>query len=115
MRKTVLNSLVFATLGFVVGFSTPSSGDPNDADGPKPPIVTSGAMFSHGAPPPSDAMVLFDGKDFSKWDGEKGAPEWTIHEDYMEVKPHTGYIHTKENFSDFQLHLEFAEPGQSCW
>jgi hypothetical protein len=28
----------------------------------------------------------------------------------MEVKPHTGYIHTKEKFGDFQLHVEFAEP-----
>jgi hypothetical protein len=28
----------------------------------------------------------------------------------MEVKPHSGYIHTKEKFGDFQLHVEFAEP-----
>jgi hypothetical protein len=82
----------------------------HDPGRPKPPAVTSGAAFSQGAPPPSDAIVLFDGSDFSHWEGDQGAPQWTIHGDYIEVKPHTGYIHTKEKFSDFQLHVEFSEP-----
>ena len=82
----------------------------HDPSRPKPPAVTPGAAFSHGAPEPSDAIVLFNGTDFSHWEGDKGAPQWTIHEDYMEVNPHTGYIHTKEKFGDFQLHVEFAEP-----
>jgi len=82
----------------------------HDSNRPKPPAVTPGATFSHGAPAPSDAIVLFDGTDFSHWEGDQGALQWTMHEDYMEVKPHTGYIHTKEKFGDFQLHVEFAEP-----
>jgi hypothetical protein len=83
----------------------------HDGQRPKPPVVTSGSTFSHGAPAPKDAIVLFDGTDFSHWESSKGAaPQWTIHGDYMEVKPHSGNIHTKEKFSDFQLHVEFAEP-----
>jgi len=83
----------------------------HDPDRTKPPVVNSGATFSHGASAPSDAIVLFDGTDLSKWEGAKGAaPEWAIHEDYMEVKTNTGNIHTKDKFDDFQLHLEFAEP-----
>jgi hypothetical protein len=82
----------------------------HDPARPHPPVVTPAATFSHGAGAPADATVLFDGTDFSHWEGDKGKPEWIIREDYMEVKPHSGYIHTKEKFGDFQLHLEFAEP-----
>src|SRR5580658_6923965 len=43
----------------------------HDPDRPRPAVVTSGATFSQGAAAPSDAIVLFDGTDLSKWDGEK--------------------------------------------
>ena len=82
----------------------------HDPNRPKPPTITPGASFSHEAPAPSDAIVLFNGTDLSHWERDHGAPQWTIHEDYMEVEPHAGYIHTKEEFGDFQLHVEFAEP-----
>jgi hypothetical protein len=83
----------------------------HDSNRPRPAVVTPGATFSHSAPAPSDAIVLFDGTDLSKWEGEKGEAKWTVREDYMEVNK-TGYIHTKEKFGDIQLHLEFAEPGK---
>jgi hypothetical protein len=75
-----------------------------------PPIVTPAATFSDGAGAPSDAIVLFNGSDLSKWKGEKGPAAWKVDDGYMEVVPKTGYITTKESFGDFQLHLEFAEP-----
>jgi hypothetical protein len=85
----------------------------HDPARPKPPAIAPGATFSDGAAAPADAIVLFDGTDLSHWAGDKGGPaEWTIKKDYMEVKPHSGYIHTKEEFGDFQLHLEFAEPEE---
>lgn len=129
MRKILFNAIVLAAAGFA-GVAVPTSAEPpvlgytdtpmlpsgkwhvHDPDRPKPTVVTSGSTFSQDAAPPSDAIVLFNGSDFSKWEGDKGEPKWTIHEDYMEVTPHTGYIHTKENFGDFQLHLEFAEPSK---
>ena len=128
MRKTLLITMVIATAGLggvvlqvladaVLGYTdTPMlpSGKwhVHDPARPHPPVVTPAATFSDGAAAPSDAIVLFDGTDLSKWEGEKGDPKWTTHEDYMEVKPGTGAIHTKEKFGDFQLHLEFAEPLQ---
>src|SRR5262245_35766504 len=39
----------------------------HDKERPNPPTITPGASFSNGAPPPSDAIVLFDGRDFSHW------------------------------------------------
>src|SRR3954469_13248512 len=81
----------------------------HDPNRPVPPVVTPGETFSHLAPPPSDATVLFDGKDFSKWQGEKGEVKWKIEDGYMETT-HTGRIRTKDEFGDFQLHIEWATP-----
>ena len=84
----------------------------HDPARPAPPVVTPGKFFSDAAPPPSDAIVLFDGHDLSQWKGEKKPdPTWIIRDNYMEVNPHTGGIETKQKFGDFQLHVEWAEPN----
>jgi hypothetical protein len=85
----------------------------HDPARPYPPIVKPGERFSHGAQPPSDAVVLFDGKDFSKWQSARGGEvTWKIENDYMEVTPKSGIIRTKDEFGDFQLHLEWATPSK---
>ena len=84
----------------------------HDGNRPQPRVVTPGATFSLFAPPPSDAVVLFDGKDLSKWESIKGGePKWTLADGYVEVVPFSGNIRTKQRFADFQLHLEYAEPA----
>ncbi len=61
-------------------------------------------------PPPSDAIVLFDGKDLSKWSGQDGgAARWEVKDGVMTVNG-TGSINTKEEFGDCQLHVEWASP-----
>lgn len=83
----------------------------HDPNRPAPPEVKPGLTFSQGAPAPSDAIVLFDGTSLTNWEDEKGNPaKWILSQDYMEVKPHAGFIHTKQTFGDFQLHIEFCEP-----
>jgi len=83
----------------------------HDPDRPQPPVVTPGAAFSQGAPPPSDAETLFDGKDLSKWQGSGGqAANWKVQDGYVEVSGR-GDIRTKGKWSDFQLHVEFSEPN----
>jgi hypothetical protein len=63
-------------------------------------------------PPPSDAIVLFDGKDLAKWKGDHGAePKWVVRDGYVEVNG-TGSIMTREQFGDVQLHVEWASPGK---
>ena len=84
----------------------------HDSDRPRPAVVTPGATFSHLAPPPSDANVLFDGKDLSKWSNSKGdSAQWKIGDGYFEAVRGTGMVRTKDKFADFQLHLEFATPA----
>ncbi len=68
--------------------------------------------LSDGAPPPADAIVLFDGHDLSRGKAKKAQSKWKVQDGYMEVAPHTGGIETKETFGDFQLHVEWAEPAQ---
>jgi Domain of Unknown Function (DUF1080) len=86
----------------------------HDKDRPNPPIVTSGATFSHGAPPPSDATVLFDGTTLAAWVSDNGnaAAPWKIENGYLEVKPNSGGIHTKQEFGDCQLHIEWSPPSE---
>jgi hypothetical protein len=84
----------------------------HDGERPQPRVVAPGATFSHGAPPPADAVVLFDGRDLSKWQASGGgAPRWTVADGYFEVAGGTGNLRTKDKFADFQLHLEFATPA----
>ena len=61
---------------------------------------------------PSDAVVLFDGTDLSKWQGRDGDAQWKVENGYMEVMPKTGDIQTREEFGSVQLHLEFACPSE---
>jgi len=63
-------------------------------------------------PPPADAIVLFDGKDLSKWQSEKGdEAKWRVENGVMIVNS-TGSIMTKEEFGDVQLHVEWATPSE---
>jgi hypothetical protein len=63
--------------------------------------------------PPSDAIILFDGTDLSKWQTDKGQPaKWLVKEGVLQVEPGTGQIQTREKFGDCQLHIEWAAPAK---
>jgi hypothetical protein len=84
----------------------------HDSERPRPRIMKAGERFSDMAPAPADAIVLFNGKDLSKWTGKDDKASWKIEDGYMEVAPKSGAIHTRDQFGDFQLHLEFATPSK---
>ena len=65
--------------------------------------------------PPSDAMVLFDGKDLAQWgmqtrDGQVTEPKWKVEDGTIEMVPRTGSLITKQAFGDCQLHVEWMTP-----
>ncbi|MBM3851007.1 MAG: DUF1080 domain-containing protein [Verrucomicrobia bacterium] len=73
----------------------------------EPPVVTPGTTGS----PPSDAVVLFDGKDLSAWKSEDGSePRWKVADGFMQV----GFkgLMTRQEFGAIQLHLEWASPAE---
>ncbi|MEM0970413.1 MAG: DUF1080 domain-containing protein, partial [Verrucomicrobiota bacterium] len=79
---------------------------------PRPAIVRPGETFSHGAQPPSDAHILFDGTNLDGWSTRDGEdPGWKVENGYMECVPKSGTLVTRDEFGDFQLHLEFATPA----
>ncbi|HXH50372.1 MAG TPA: hypothetical protein VNM47_13605, partial [Terriglobia bacterium] len=73
----------------------------HDGRRPHPPVVTPGTFSNQQTPgqPPSDAIILFDGKDLSKWQSAKGGPAtWKVENGYAEVVPGAGVIETREKF-----------------
>ena len=85
----------------------------HDEARPAPPIITPGVCRQETpAKPPSDAVVLFDGTDLSKWTDMKGEPsKWVTRDGYMESVKGAGYVRTKQEFGSVQLHVEFATPS----
>jgi hypothetical protein len=89
----------------------------HDPGRPRPVVVTPGAVAGQA---PSDAVMLFDGKDLSKWSAIKlgtaayeqsDAPApWKVENGYFEVVPGTGDIATRDKFGDVQVHVEWAAP-----
>ena len=75
----------------------------HDPARPRPPAVTPGTNGTA----PSDAVVLFDGKNLSEWTGK-----WKVENGYLEVVPHSGDLVTKQKFGDVQLHIEWAAPAE---
>jgi len=79
----------------------------HDPARPHPRVVTPSAQPG-GAP--SDAIVLFDGKDLSQWTPTR--QPWKVENGYMEVASNAGDLRTKDKFGDVQLHIEWAAPAQ---
>ncbi len=72
-------------------------------DWPKPKVIDPGPPGG----PPSDAVVLFDGKDMSQWNG---AEKWTVQDGYVIAGGQD--IQTKRSFGDCQVHVEWASPAE---
>ena len=118
MTKTIAATLLLAaatllaqTPGANLGYTdTPMlPGVPyhvHDPGRPHPAVVAPGVQ--PGAAP-SDAVVLFGGKDLSQWTASK--QPWKVTDGYVEVVPNAGDLTTKETFGDVQLHVEWAAPA----
>ena len=99
---------VFALTGLLfAGLALHAAGGHRMKDDPEPPVVDPGPMGG----PPSDAIVLFDGKSLSKFRGERSPePKWKLANGVMETTPYGGLL-SKEEFGDCQVHVEWASPS----
>ena len=114
-RRPVLIAVAALAVISSVGMSLALVQQP-ELPGPYPPPKEEPAIVTPGKTdndPPSDAVVLFNGKDLSGWvsqtDGRSPAV-WDIRDGYMQVKPRTGGIVSKQEFGSCQLHIEWATP-----
>lgn len=114
MRIHLLILLAFATLVGTLPISAQQKPEakPEDTEQwtPVPKVVTPGTACTA---PPSDAIVLFDGKNLDEWVSaqDRNAPaQWTVADGVMTVNKKAGNIETKRSFHNYQLHLEWKVP-----
>jgi hypothetical protein len=76
---------------------------------PEPKVVTPGADCTA---PPSDAIILFDGKNLDEWVSaqDKSPAQWIVAGGVMTVNKQAGNIETKRSFRNYQLHIEWRIP-----
>jgi hypothetical protein len=89
-----------------------STAKPEDTEvwQPEPKVVTPGATCGAA---PSDAIVLFDGKNLDEWvsaQDRSAAAKWTVADGIMTVNKPAGNIETKRAFKNYQLHIEWRIP-----
>jgi len=79
---------------------------------PVPKVVTPGTGTTM-ATPPSDAIVLFDGKNLDEWVTvkDKSPAQWIVADGVIKVDKKTGNIETKRSFKNYQLHIEYRIPA----
>jgi hypothetical protein len=116
-RKTIFGTMMLAST-IAIAQLQPAKMTPESSEiwDPIPRVVTPGTVSANasGTTAPSDAIVLFDGKNLDNWvaakDG-KAAPTWTVADGAMTVAAGLGDVQTKQEFGDFQLHIEFRTPA----
>jgi len=87
----------------------------HDMNRPAPAVISPGteSTATEAGEAPSDAIVLFDGTDLSKWTSRRGGPaKWSVQGGFMEAVKDAGDIKTKEKFGSCQLHVEFTTPSR---
>lgn len=87
-------------------------GDPKDTEvwAPEPALVGTGETSQ----PPSDAIVLFNGKNQDEWVSVKdnqSPAKWDVANGVLTVNKSEGNIQTRRKFVDYQLHLEWMVPA----
>ncbi|MEJ7660563.1 MAG: DUF1080 domain-containing protein [Hymenobacter sp.] len=111
MKHLFLFSL--ALVGSVGVARAQQAGKPEDTEvwSPEPKVVTPGKTSGD---PPTDALVLFDGKNLDQWtltsDHAKAA-DWLVKGDILTVNKKSGNIETKRSFGNYQLHIEWRVPA----
>ena len=113
-RNASKSFLIAATMlaGAQFAYAQERKGDPKLTEiwEPEPSVVTPGKAVSDA---PSDAIVLFDGKNANAWSAKDGGNvKWTVADGILTVAGGTGEIRTREKFGDCQLHIEWRTPAK---
>src|ERR1700748_867795 len=110
MRSRIILTALLA--GTTMMALAQEKGKPEDTETwePIPKVVTPGATFKDA---PSDAIILFDGKNLDEWvqNGDGSPAKWDVADGILTVNKHYGNIETKRKFNSYQLHLEWRVPA----
>ena len=123
MKKTLLFILTVSIAGLTTGASAqmivnpnkPLTNKPEDTEvyppqAALPKVVKATNSFNAA---PSDAVVLFDGKNMDEWVSSRGKTpaKWTVADGAFTVNKPSGDIETKRTFTNYQLHIEYRVPA----
>lgn len=108
--RVAIHVLLFTLVASVhSGAQSPVRWKIHDMTRPVPEKVTASVPLP--VPPPSDAVVLFDGTDLSKWRAADGSPaKWKIKDGSLISVAGGGAIYSRDGYGDVQLHIEWAAP-----
>jgi hypothetical protein len=108
----ILAAAILCTINVTKAQTVKQAPNPDNAEvwEPAPKVVVPGKTFSSA---PSDAVILFDGKNLDEWVSakDKTAAKWTVNDGVLTVNKAVGDIETKRSFTSYQLHLEFKIPA----
>jgi len=108
-NKVIITSACLAALA-ISNVNAQAKHEDTEFYTPVPAKVTAGKTNSEA---PSDAVVLFDGKNLDKWvmaDDRKQPAKWIVSNGILTVDKKTGNIETKQAFGNYQLHIEWKVP-----
>ena len=108
MKYSILFTALLAGTSFM---ANAQQAKPEDTEvwTPEPKVVTPGATCGDA---PSDAIILFDGKNLDEWvqNNDKSPAKWDVKDGILTVNKNYGNIETKRLFTNYQLHIEWREP-----
>src|SRR6201986_833603 len=107
--KLILTALMAGSL-FMAKAQEKAKPEDTEIWDPIPKVVTPGA---HLGDAPSDAIILFDGKNLDQWvQNSDGSPaKWDVADGVLTVNKNYGNIETRKKFTNYQLHIEWREPN----
>lgn len=110
MKHNIIFTLLLASSFFAANAQQTAKPEETEVYEPVPKIVTPGKTCGQA---PSDAIVLFDGKNLDQWvltNDTASAAKWTVADGIITVNKSVGDIQTKRRFMDFQMHIEYRIP-----
>ncbi|MBK5271635.1 MAG: DUF1080 domain-containing protein [Bacteroidia bacterium] len=109
MKRTIILAALLVSISSLLNAQATIKPEATEYYSPVPPVVTPGSSFSDA---PSDAIILFNGKNLDQWINTKDSTpaKWILADNVMTVNKSTGDIQTRASFSDFQLHIEYRIP-----
>jgi len=112
LSRLLTSAALLAVAAPAFAQSTTPAPKPEDTEiwDPAPKVVTATPCF---APPPSDAIILFNGKNEDEWvsNKDKSPAKWIVSGDVLTVSKTEGNIETKRSFKNYQLHIEWKIPA----
>lgn len=110
-NRTILTTLLLAGTFTLANAQEKTKPEQTEVYTPVPKIVAANAVTTA---PPSDAIVLFGGKNLDEWvmtNNREQPAQWIVDNNEFRVNKKTGNIETKQSFLDYQLHLEWKVPA----